>query len=130
MNRSIIIAAVVVSAAILLNGYLDRAGRSTHLLRPSDQRIREEVTKSFRSVFATEGDNIIMERKRDIRDIQIRGIHFSEGDSRMLVDFTLLCADGDKIASGIAFERDAFGTYRGAWGFGQKQAHFEVTPKA
>lgn len=131
MNRSIIVAAVIISVAILLNGYLDRAGRPPHLTRPSDRQVRAEIAKSFRYAFtALEGDNIIMEKKRDIRDIEVKGIHFSENDSRMLVDFALVCADGDRIQSGIALTRDDFGTYTGSWDFGRKRAHFEIPPKA
>ena len=38
MNRSIIIAAVVISAAILLNGYFDRAARAPHAAQPPEKQ--------------------------------------------------------------------------------------------
>ena len=46
MNRSIIIAAVVISAAILLNGYFDRAARAPHAAQPPEKQppmIREKT---------------------------------------------------------------------------------------
>ena len=38
MNRSIIIAAVVISAAILLNGYFDRAARAPHAAQAPEKQ--------------------------------------------------------------------------------------------
>ena len=38
MNRSIIIAAVVISAAILVNGYFDRAARVPHAAQPPEKQ--------------------------------------------------------------------------------------------
>jgi TolB-like protein len=38
MNRSIIIAGVVISAAILLNGYFDRAARAPHAAKPPEKQ--------------------------------------------------------------------------------------------
>ena len=46
MNRSIIIAAVVISAAILLNGYFDRAARAPHAAQPPEKQpsiVREKT---------------------------------------------------------------------------------------
>ncbi len=127
MNRSIIIAAIIISGAILLNGYIDRASHSPHFSRPSESEVKASVVQSFEYAFqALEGENIVMDKKRDIQKIQVNAIRYSESDSRMLVDFTLLCADGDNITSGIGLNRDEFGVYRGVWDFGRKQAHFEI----
>src|SRR5437868_15264434 len=38
MNRSIILAGVVISAAILLNGYFDRAARAPHAAQPPEKQ--------------------------------------------------------------------------------------------
>ena len=46
MNRSIIIAAVVISAAILLNGYFDRAARAPNAAQPPEKQpsiVREKT---------------------------------------------------------------------------------------
>ena len=46
MNRSIILAAVVISAAILLNGYFDRAARAPHAAQPPEKQpsiVREKT---------------------------------------------------------------------------------------
>jgi len=46
MNRSIIIAGVVISAAILLNGYFDRAARAPHAAQPPEKQppmVREKT---------------------------------------------------------------------------------------
>src|SRR5438105_4472843 len=46
MNRSIILAGVVISAAILLNGYFDRAARAPHAAQPPEKQppmVREKT---------------------------------------------------------------------------------------
>jgi hypothetical protein len=129
MKHSTIFAALIISLAILLNGYLDRKAHSPSFTRPSEREIRSVVVDSFQRAFAATGDNIIMQKKRDIREVRIRGVHYSDGDTRMIVDFTLVCSDGDMVSSGIGLNRDEFGTYRGVWDIGQKQARFEIHPK-
>jgi adenylate cyclase len=47
MNRSIIIAAVIISAAILLNGYLERAARAPRAARASEKHAYKEPEKSI-----------------------------------------------------------------------------------
>jgi hypothetical protein len=65
MNRSIIIAAIIISGAILLNGYIDRASHSPHFLRPSESEVKASVVQSFEYAFqALEGENIVMDKKR------------------------------------------------------------------
>jgi TolB-like protein len=47
MNRSIILAAVMISAAILLNGYLERVARAPHPEPVSEKRLPEVREKSI-----------------------------------------------------------------------------------
>lgn len=127
MNRSIIIAAIIVSGAILLNGYLDRISRSPHFLRPSKGEVKTSVVQTLEYAFnALEGDNFIMGKNRDVQKIHIDAIRYSEGDAKMLVKFTLLCADDDSIESGVILNRDEFGDYKGVWDFGKKKAFFAI----
>lgn len=127
MNKSIIVAAILISGAILLNGHFDRVSRTPPFPRPSESEVKASIIQSLEYAFkALEGDNIIMEKERDVQKIEVDSIRYSEGDSRMLVNFTLLCADGDRVTSGIVLNRDEFGVYRGVWDFGKKQAHFEI----
>ena len=89
--------------------------------------VKKEVFNSFDYAFHTvEGDNIIVNKKRDVRDIQVGDIRYSEGDGRMLVEFSLICGDGDKVSSAIGLNRDEFGVYHGVWDFGGKHAVFEI----
>jgi TolB-like protein len=46
MNRSIIIAAVIISAAILLNGYLQRTARTPNLVPPAEKAATTQRDKS------------------------------------------------------------------------------------
>ena len=127
MKHSIIFASILISGAILLNGYFDRAARNPNFSRPSNKQVKTSVVKSFEYAFkALEGDNIIMDKKRDVREIQIVDISYSDGNKRMLVNFSLKCADGEMIQSGIGLNRDEFGVYRGGWDFGKKKANFEI----
>ncbi len=127
MNKAIISAAVIISGAIFLNGHFERSSRAPHFPRPSESEVSTSVVQSFDyALKALEGDNVIMDKKRDVQKVQIDAIRYSEGDAKMLVDVTLLCEDGDKITSGISLNRDEFGVYRGAWDFGKKRALFEI----
>jgi hypothetical protein len=127
MNRSILVAALLVSAAILINGYLDRTSHPSHLSRPSTSTIKKQMVDSINyAIHGINGDNIIMNKKRDVQDIQIGDIRFAEGDSQISAECLLVCADGDHISSDVRLVRDDFGIYRGSWDLGAKKAVFEI----
>lgn len=127
MNKSIIIAALLICGAILLNGYLDRTSSGPHLSRPSEKEVRKSVIESFDYAFkALHGDNVIMNKKRDVQRVEIGSIRYSEDNSKMLVGFSLVTNDGDNISSEIGLNRDEFGVYHGVWDFGTKRAYFEI----
>ncbi|MDR0533468.1 MAG: hypothetical protein LBH01_05885 [Verrucomicrobiales bacterium] len=133
MKLTVLIAAFMISGAILLNGYLNRISGSSHFSHPSNKQVEKTVIESFNYAFSTlAGDNIIMSKKRDVEKVKIGKISYSENSTRMLVEFTLFCKDGDQISSGIGLNRDEFGTYRGVWDFGEsntKQAIFVIETK-
>ena len=111
MNRSILFAALLISGAILLNGYLDRASRPSHLARPSASVVKKAVTDGF---------------KQDVKNIRIGDIRYSEGDRQMLIEFLVNFTDDNSASSAISLVRDDFGVYRGEWNLGGKKALFEI----
>lgn len=127
MNRSILIAALIISGAILTNGYLDRAALPAHFSRPSASKVKKVVVANLTSTFdASKGYVTIMNKKRDVKDIQINDIRYSEGGDRMLIEMTLACSDGDKVTSSFELNRDDFGAYRGLWDFGTQKAFIAI----
>ena len=131
MNKSIILSAVIISCAILLNGYFERNNEPTPSSLISKKAIETSVLQSFDYAFhALEGENVIMGKERKIEDVKIEDVRYSEDYKKMVVDFTLHCSDGENISSGIGLNRDKFGIYRGVWNFGAKKARFEIKKKS
>ena len=127
MNKSIILSAVIISCAILLNGYFERNSEPSPSNPISKKVIETSVLQSFEYAFhALEGENIIMGKEREVECVKIEDVRYSQDYKKMIVDFRLLCSDGDSISSGIGLNRDEFGIYRGVWNFGSKKAHFEI----
>lgn len=127
MNRSILIAALIISGAILLNGYFDRVALPPHFNLPSTSKVKKTVVAALTSTFdASKGYVTIMNKKRDVNDIQINDIRYSEGGDRMLIEMTLACSDGDKVTSSFVLNRDDFGAYRGLWDFGTQKAFIGI----
>jgi len=144
MKPSIITAAIIIGGSILLNGYFNRQfdkstpinnlsssqhnlSSSPHNHRPTLSMVESSITESLKyALHGLQGDNIIMDKKRDVQSIEIGTIRYSLGDDSMLVDFALLCADGDKITSSARLDRGEFFVYRGAWEFGDKTAVFKI----
>ncbi len=131
MNKSILLSAVLICAAILLNGYFERQHDTPDSKRLSHVVVESSMLKSFEYAFDTlAGENVIMGKERVITDVDIDEVRYSDDGKKMLVDFTLRCTDGDHISSGVGLNRDDFGVYRGVWTFGMKKANFVIKEKS
>lgn len=126
MNKTIITAALIISGAILLNGHLERRSESPKNEAISKSEIESSVIRSFERAFHAEaGANVIMGKERDINEVKVDDVRFSDDRSKVRVKFVLIHSDG-AISSGVILNRDEFGVYRGTWSFGSKKAFFEV----
>lgn len=122
---------MIISGAILLNGYFERRSESPSSSRISKSEIESSVIEAFEYTFHTQaGENVIMGKEREIKEVKVDDIRFSDDRSKIIVDFILLCSDGDSISSGVGLNRDEFGIYRGIWNFGNKKANFEIKGKS
>lgn len=127
MNRTILIAALIISGAILLNGYLDRAALPSRFSRPSASKVTKVVTDSLNETFQLhKGYIVLVNKKRDVKDIHINEIRYSEGGERMLIELILDCSDGEKVSWSIPLNRDDFGAYRGTTDIGAHKVYFQI----
>lgn len=70
MNRSIILAAIIISAAILLNGYLDRVARGPHAMGALEEQPSRVIEKSiavlpFENLSSSDQDSYLADGVQD-----------------------------------------------------------------
>ena len=126
MNYSVLLASVLVSAAILLNGHLDRRHRAPVDDRPTPQEIEESARQSFELAFSSPGPHVVLGRPREYKDVVIKKVQFNADNRKARVEFLLNFKDGDAARSSYILSRDEFGDYAGNWRDGDESVAFVV----
>lgn len=128
MNYSILLASVLISSAILLNGHLDRRqAQAPAGVRPTLAQINESTQRAFKHAFSTSGPNIVIKKPRVLKEVVVKNVRFGPGEDKAKIEFTLNFEDGEGCHSSYALVRDDYGDYSGKWRFGEKEAYVFVT---
>lgn len=131
---AVLFGALVIAAAVLVNGSLERAHLESWTGRPIAEKLpidRAAVASQFSAgvrtgLIESPNRNYVLGKPREIMEVAVDDVRFSTDDAQMLVDFSLLCADRTALKGSVVLVADDFGVYHGELPIDNKTAPLAI----